>query len=193
MRYKTLLASLFVGSALMANPYESKQEEIASVIETGKKSSMDMIKKLGGKLKHHLKTEGPLGAVKFCSENAYPMTDKLSEELGANVSIKRISLRYRNPGNKPSTAQEQAILESLQTLKANNAMLPEYIVEQVDADTYNYYKPLTINHDVCLKCHGDVSKNPELAAFLKAHYPDDQATGHKPNDLRGAIVVTIKK
>ena len=32
---------------------------------------------------------------------------------------------------------------------------------------------------------------PEVRPILKQHYPDDQATGFAPGDLRGAISVRV--
>ncbi|MEA3374522.1 MAG: DUF3365 domain-containing protein [Campylobacterota bacterium] len=192
MKPNILIAGLLIGTSLMANPYESKQEEIASVVETGKKASMQLLKTLGSNLKKHMKAEGPVGAAKFCSTRAFPLTDQVSAEQGSGVTVKRISLKYRNPANQAENRQELAILTSFQTLQDNNVILPEYLVEQVDTETYKFYKPLNINKGVCLKCHGTI-KNPKVASFIKANYPEDKATGYKMGDLRGAIVVTIKK
>ncbi|MEJ2468546.1 MAG: DUF3365 domain-containing protein [Campylobacterales bacterium] len=116
----------------------------------------------------------------------------MDASLGEDVSVKRISLKYRNPANAPQD-DEKAVLESLQTLKANAVILPKELVEVLGNGTYKYYKPLLINKAACLKCHGDIGKTSELAKAINARYPEDKATGYKMNDLRGAIVVTVKK
>lgn len=188
-----ILSALLTSTIVLANPYESNQEELDSVIETGKKSSMLLLKTLGGNLKRHMKAGGPMEAAEFCATNAYPLTDKVSNDLGRDVTVKRISLKYRNPANKPASKTETAVLESFQALQDQNVMLPEYLVERVSFDTYKYYKPLNINKGVCLKCHGNISNNPELANYIGKNYPEDKATGYKMGDLRGAIVVTVKK
>ncbi len=188
-----LLSGLLTSTIVLANPYESKQEELASVIETGQKSSMLLLKTLGGNLKKHMKAGGPMAAAEFCTTNAFTLTDKVGSDLGDDVTVKRISLNYRNPANQAATDQESSVLKTLQTLQDNNVLLPEYLVEQVNKDTYKYYKPLSINKGVCLKCHGDISNNADLEAYIGKNYPEDKATGYKMNDLRGAIVVTIKK
>lgn len=194
MRPTTLLFSgLFAATLLLANPYESDKETLASVIETGQSSSMLLLKTLGSDLKKHLQAGGPMDAAKFCTTNAYALTDKVSSDLGKDVTVKRISLKQRNPANKPASRSEAAVLESLQTLQENGVVLPEYLVERVGQDTYKYYKPLSINKDVCLKCHGDLGKDKALEAYLDKHYPEDKATGYMMGDLRGAIVVTIKR
>ena len=193
MKLKTLLfSSLLLSASLVANPYESNKEELASVVETGKKASAALLKTLGGNLKKHLKAEGPVGAAQFCSTNAFPLTDKVGNEQGDDVTVKRISLKPRNPANRPD-AREEVILKSLNSLKESNVVLPEYLVERVNKETYKFYKPLLINKDVCLKCHGDTGAIPKLDAFIAKTYPEDKATGYAMGDLRGAIVVTVKK
>ncbi|RLA69510.1 MAG: DUF3365 domain-containing protein [Epsilonproteobacteria bacterium] len=188
---RLLLLSAMTTTLALANPYESKEEELASVIETGKKASMTLLKTLGSNLKKHMKAEGPIAAAQFCMTSAYPLTDKVDADFGKDVSIKRISLKYRNPANKPDTG-EAKVLESLQILQDQNVILPQYLVEEINKDTYKYYKPLSVNKGVCLKCHGNI-KNDKLASMIKESYPEDRATGYKMNDLRGAIVVTVKK
>jgi hypothetical protein len=189
---KKIVLATAVAAALMANPYESQEEEVVSVIETGKKASAQLLKTLGSNLKSHMKAEGSVGAAKFCMTNAYPLTDSVDAQLGKDVSIKRISLKYRNPANRPGE-KEGKILRSLETLEQQGVILPEYLVERADQDTYKFYKPLRINKQVCLKCHGDIAGNKELSGFMKENYPEDKATGYKMGDLRGAVVVTIKK
>lgn len=189
---KHLLLSALFASSLLANPYESTQEEIAAVTAIGQKASAELLKTLGGNLQEHLKSGGPMDAFGFCSDEAYALTEAVDKSMGADVSVKRISLKYRNPANEP-TSDEKAVLESMETLKVNGVVLPAEMVEVVGNGTYKYYKPLLINKEACLKCHGDIDKTPALAKAIKERYPADKAVGYKMNDLRGAIVVTVKK
>jgi hypothetical protein len=189
-----LRSSLILLSAsvlLLANPYESNEEELASVVKTGQKASSQLLKTLGSNLKKHMKEGGPVKAAEFCITNAHTLTDKVSSDLGADVTVKRVSLKYRNPANAP-LEDETVVLTALESLQKEGVMLPQYLVKHVDKETYKYYKPLSINKGVCLKCHG-VIKNSELNAKIAKSYPEDKATGYKLGDLRGAIVVTIKK
>jgi len=188
---RTSLVLLSTSVLLLANPYESNEEELASVVQTGQKASSQLLKTLGSNLKKHMKAGGPMEAAEFCITNAYPLTDKLNSDLGSDVSVKRVSLKYRNPANAPRE-DEAVVLTAFESLQKEGVMLPPYLVKQVDKETYKYYKPLTINKGVCLKCHG-VIKNSELSAKIAKNYPHDKATGYKLGDLRGAIVVTVKK
>ena len=188
---KVIFAALSV-TALMANPYESNKEEFASVVKTGQEVSSALLQTLGKNLKQHMKAEGPIGAAEFCSTKAYALTADVDEHFGADVQVKRVSLKERNPANQ-AEGKEKTILQSLENLQNSGVVLPEYLVERVNKETYKYYKPLLINKQVCLQCHGDIRENPKLSQFLEKTYPHDKATGYKFGDLRGAIVVTIKK
>jgi len=190
MKKTTLL--LLSTLALLANPYESNKEELDSVIKTGQEVSTTLLKTLGKNLKREMKAGGPMAAASFCTEKAYTLTASVDKKYGDDISVKRISLKERNPANSAS-GHERTILESMDTLQKSGVLLPEYFVERVNQDTYRYYRPLTINKQVCLKCHGDITKNKKLSGYLDKAYPHDKARGYKLGDLRGAVVVTIKK
>jgi len=185
-------AAALLGTSLLANPYTTPQEEYENIVKTGNEVSTTLIQTLGKNLKQHLKSEGPVGAATFCSTQAFPLTDKVSAQYGKEISVKRISLKERNPANA-AEGSEKAILQALQQLQDNGVILPKYLVERVNDTTAKYYKPLSINKGVCLKCHGDISSNTQLSKLMKSNYPNDKATGYKMGDLRGAIVVTITK
>lgn len=180
----TALSTLLFGATLLAN------ETPQNIIDTGDKVSKELLKKLGSNLKHKLKTNGLIAAANFCTEKAYILTQEVNLHQLEGVSVKRISLKERNSENRPST-DEIKVLTSMQKL-LDEKKLPAYIVEQ-DNNSYKYYKPLVIKKEVCLKCHGDISANKELSAYISKTYPEDKATGYKMNDLRGAIVVEVKK
>jgi len=178
------LATLLLSATLFA------QNIPQNIIDTGNNASKELLKKLGSNLKHELKTNGLIAAANFCTDSAFTLTQEVNLHQLEGVSVKRISLKESNPLNKAS-ADEIKVLESMQKL-LDEKKLPDYIVEQDDKG-YKYYKPLVITKEVCLKCHGDISKNKELTEFMNKTYPEDKAFGYKMNDLRGAIVVEVKK
>lgn len=189
---KKLALMTLCSLSLMANPYESNKEELDAVIKTGEEVSKALLQTLGGNLKKEMEAGGPMAAAAFCTTKAYTLTESVDNKYGSDIHVKRISLKERNPANK-AEGDEKAILESLDNLQKNGAVLPPYMVERVNKDTYKFYKPLVINKQVCLKCHGDIGENPKLSQYLADTYPHDKATGYKMGDLRGAVVVTIKK
>ncbi len=180
------------GTLAMANPYESNSEELESVVKTGQEVSAELLKTLGSNLQAKMKAGGPMAAAEFCTTQAYGLTESVDTKFGKDIHVKRISLKERNPANGAQD-DEKAVLESLDKLQKNGVVLPPYIVERVNNETYKFYKPLTINKQVCLKCHGDIAGNKPLAQYLGTTYPHDKATGYKMGDIRGAIVVTVKK
>ncbi len=189
---KKLALMTLCSLSLMANPYESNKEELDAVITTGQEVSKALLQTLGGNLKKEMEAGGPMGAAAFCTTKAYTLTESVDKKYAQEIHVKRISLKERNPANK-AEGDEKAILESLDNLQKSGAVLPPYMVERVNRDTYKFYKPLVINKQVCLKCHGDIGENQKLSQYLESTYPHDKAKGYKMGDLRGAVVVTIKK
>lgn len=181
---KALLVSLLLSSALLS------KEIPQDIVNTGDKLSKELLTQLSSKLSHEIKSNGLLSAAKFCNSNALTLTEEVNLRQVEGISIKRISLKERNGANTPK-ADEKAVLESMQKM-LDKKELPKYVIEK-EGKTYKYYKPLVIKKEVCLKCHGDISSNPELDMFIKEAYPQDKATGYKMGDLRGAILVEIKE
>lgn len=172
----TLSSSLLYASPSFENTLISKGNEVASAL----------LQKLGGELKTQMQSSGALGALNFCSQNALTLTDQVAKET--KTSIKRLSLKNRNPINIP-TAQETAMLNKWDAQAKNGQPLPPYELVKVSESTAVYYKPIVINNETCLKCHGNIEE--DLAKTIKAAYPEDKATGYKMGDVRGMISVEI--
>lgn len=184
MKKNTLLLSLLLSSLLSA------QQIPQDVLNTGEKVSNELLQQLGSRLKDEITAGGLMRAAEFCNANAMTLTEEVNLHQLEGVSVKRISLKVRNAANAPE-ADELKVLESMQKM-LENKKLGEYVVEE-DGKVYKYYKPLVIKKELCLKCHGEIEKNTELRQFLNEHYPEDKATGYKMGDLRGAVLVKIKK
>lgn len=177
-------------SLLFASQQTNKELETKKILDLGQESTSLLLKTLGKNMKEHMKKGGPMDALNFCSNEAFSLTESINQKLDASVSVKRISTKYRSVANAPSE-DEAKILNALQTLENAGAVLPNYILQKVDSTTFKYYKPIFINKEVCLKCHGDIQASP-LKKSISERYPSDKALGYKLNDLRGAVVSTIK-
>jgi hypothetical protein len=188
--FKTLTL-VTLGSSLLLAVSPKEVDNLESIVKIGNKSSTLLIKTLGQNMQKKMKSGGTLHALDFCSNQAYSLTQEVNQKLPRGVSVKRVSVKYRSPDNIPSQ-KERTILESLQSLKNSNVILPKYVIQKVDKNTYKYYKPLIINKKACLKCHGDI-KDIAIKHEIANKYPLDSATGYKMGDLRGAIIVTIEK
>ncbi len=150
------------------------------------------IKNFAGSLKGALQTAikegGPVKAISVCNVRAPEIAAELS---GGDWTVGRTSQRTRNPENGPD-AWETMVLEAFidraaagESLKTMEAAA---VVESGGARTYRYMKAIPTG-EVCLTCHGS-DLEPELAAKIRAVYPEDRATGFKLGELRGAFTVT---
>ncbi len=193
MKILNVVAVLALAGALAyADAPKTEDTNLASVVNSGKMATKTLLETLQTNMQQHMKKGGVMDALNFCSTEAYALTDKVNSELPKGVSTKRVSIKYRNPANEPQ-ADELKVLNSFAEMEVAKKVLPEYVVEKVDEHTYKFYKPLTINNQVCLKCHGDISGDKVLEKAINERYPTDKAVNYKMNDLRGAVVVTIKK
>ncbi len=123
-------------------------------------------------------------ALEFCRIQALPITDSLAKQF--NVSIKRTSMRTRNPKNSPNNS-ELDVLSKMQGQK-----IFEPAISYSENQNPVYYEPIVLK-DFCQTCHGfpGNSMTVETDSMIKAHYPDDRATGFSTGDLRGMWVVTF--
>lgn len=189
MRLKLSTILLLSSVLLNAQTLTPQDQEYANVVASGKSATKLLLETLQKNMQEHMKQGGVMGALSFCSNEAYTLTDKVNSQLPKGISTKRVSMKYRNPANEPQSDE----VKVLNSFEKNNNNLPEFEVEKVDEHTYKFYKPLTINKPVCLVCHGDLTSNPALQKAIAQKYPNDKAFGYKMNDLRGAVVVTIKR
>ncbi len=187
---KSITMLSLCAAVLLAEAPQEVRTELQKTVEIGESSSNLLIQTLGKNMKEHMSKGGVMDALKFCSDEAYSLTSDVNKKMAAGVTLKRISSKQRNPANAPKE-NEAKILETFESLKALNVVMPEYLVEKVADKTYKYYKPITMNNEVCLKCHGKISDDIDLKREITKVYPLDKAFDYKMNDLRGAVVVTI--
>ena len=181
---RSSLISLVLSSTLLFSA--SLNEEQA--IQKGSAVAATLVQRLGGEVKNHMQSSGAIGALYFCAQNAQLLTDQIGKE--SNTQVKRVSLKTRNPVNVAS-ADEQAILNKWETLQNTGQSLPSH--ELKTNTQYTYYKPILINNEACLKCHGDIGPESPLGKEIRTIYPEDKAVGYKMGDLRGMIVVTFPR
>ncbi|WP_457748344.1 Tll0287-like domain-containing protein [Sulfurimonas sp.] len=163
------------------------------IMAEGKAAIMKMGKTLKSHMKQNMKAGGPVQAAQFCSQEAVKIEKDVNKTYKKGIHVKRISLKYRNPQNKP-TADEAKVLQQMQKeYKAGKKIAP-MIVKQVATNEYKVYKPIFIAKNVCLVCHGDVATRSEAAyKIIHKKYPHDKAIDYKKGDLRGAFVADIVK
>lgn len=183
MNRLSVFLTLFASSLLLASP--SADEKTAA---KGGDVSAKLLQKLGGELKAKMQSDGAIGALHFCSQNALVLTDSIAKDTG--TSIRRVSLKNRNPVNT-AEKEEQSLLKLWEKMVQNRQALPDYEIKKISSSQSIYYKPILINNEACLKCHGEIQTDTPLGKAIAATYPEDKATGYKMGDLRGMIAVTI--
>lgn len=149
-------------------------------------------KTLQGELKQAMQSGGPENAIDVCANKAPQITAAVGAEKG--VSLRRVTEKSRNPLSVPDAWEGQVLKEFEQKLAqgAKPDTLERYEVVKVgNTQTFRYMKGI-VTQEVCMNCHGDKDTMAEgVKAKLAALYPNDQATGYKPNMLRGAV--SLKK
>jgi len=182
-----LLGASFCYYANNSTPAEEQ------VVRIGDNASSQLLKTLKLNLSKAIKEKGLVGALNYCNENAFLLTDSVEKQLPDGVMIKRTSFRTRNMINEPDD-DEIKIMKWFENQKAMNNGLSDHYVQIRNYGTYkyyNYYKPLVIE-GMCLNCHGEPNiMNPGVVKKIRELYPNDRAMGYKLGDLRGVVHVTI--
>lgn len=122
-------------------------------------------------------------------------------EIAAQMSIDgwrlgRTSLKVRNAENTPDSWEKNVLQqfqrryekgEDIQSLTASAT-----VSNQIS--THFRYMQAIPADGVCLACHG-TDLAPSTKKVLEKYYPNDQATGYKINELRGAfsLMKALKK
>ncbi len=137
---------------------------------------------LSGTLTAKMKDGGIPMAVEYCNIAALPLTSEISEI--EHVSIKRTSLKIRNPQNSPN--EEEIEVMNMFLSMINKSKAPKPVVKLDESGKPHYYAPILIDAK-CLMCHGTLDRelSKKADSIIKTYYPKDLATGFKEGDLRG--------
>lgn len=146
---------------------------------------------LAERLQTRLASDGAAGAIDFCSKMALELTDSIAAAVGDAASVKRVSLRMRNPDNAPDSL-ERAALAYYDSISSAGGELPSYHLQGTEHEL-RYYRPLVLQ-PFCEQCHGDPSRmEPAVLEMLQQRYPADAATGYRAGEWRGLIRVALPR
>ena len=123
--------------------------------------------------------KGPLDAISVCKDQAPAIAASLSVE---GVQMGRTSHRLRNPDNAAPEWVAGVLRDYLGQVEDRDPKLVH-----LQNGRLGYVEPIA-TQPLCLACHGE-SLAPELAAYIRGEYPDDEATGFNVGDLRGVFWV----
>jgi hypothetical protein len=127
-------------------------------------------------------TKGVGGAIEYCNIAANPLTDSLSEVFGAD--IRRTTLNWRNPLNKPNNIEKE-LLDFYENSHKAESKLSDSVV-QISENEFLYVKPIFVQ-GLCMNCHGNTGNTLTDSNYviIKKLYPQDRAINYKDGDLRG--------
>jgi len=186
--YLLLIAGILLSSCV------EKQDTLNKKAATiGEDAAMQLIGTLKQQVQQAVKKGGPVHAIQFCNENAIPLTNEVQNDLKKGMTIKRTSLKYRNPDNAPDELEQKILEAYAQEIEQKQEMQPYRltVTGQGDNQVYHYFKPMKIAA-LCTTCHGIKSEmNPDLVSVLEEKYPQDKATGYQTGDFRGVVHVSI--
>jgi hypothetical protein len=194
------LAPAFAVAAQSSAPLRAEfvdpaQPEVAAIRSAGEAAVAAVGKKLVTALNTALAAGGPEAAVLVCQTQALPLTAEKLADQPTLVSVKRTSLRLRNPANAPDAAERLA-LDHVAKLVAAGQPPPPVLVQRIQPSgtakpEWRVYRPIATKAE-CLVCHGDpATQSPALRAALQTRYPTDAATGYAADQWRGLFRVTI--
>ena len=127
---------------------------------------------------------GPVEALSFCNENALPLTHEKISQNRTVLSLKRTSLKVRNPKNAPDSRERRV-------LKEWGERKEPLFEADIQKERVHAYFPIYVQPQ-CVLCHGKkTALLPELSAKLDTLYPDDKATGYEPGMFRGVFHVEV--
>jgi hypothetical protein len=191
MQFKSAAAALSAAVMVVGwGPVVIAGEPEPAQVGQARAATKGLGKALKGRLMEAIKDRGPIAAIGVCKTIAPALAEKVGAERGLKVG--RTALRVRNPANAPD-AWERGVLEDFAAqIKAgkdpSKLEHAETVVGANGAATFRYMKAIPMGAVPCMMCHG--TPEPSLKAEIQRLYPQDQATGFKPGELRGAFTVS---
>ncbi|GBC76695.1 hypothetical protein HRbin08_00157 [bacterium HR08] len=185
-----LLAGMNVVSSDEPKGGAGQEEATESALRQARRLADELLERVRRLLMTELEKGGYEGAVRVCSEIAQEIPREIEARTGA--SIRRVSLRYRNPKDIPDE-YERRKLEEFERQHRARALVDESVeVVREDGRAYlRYMRPILVG-PMCITCHGPKEAIPSsVRAILAERYPDDRATGYRSGDVRGAVSVKI--
>lgn len=187
-------AALAAACAVFAGPAHAQDSGGAASADAAKLEAVAAIGELAGRLKEYLgaaiKEQGAAGAVAACKQIAPEAAASAGE--AHTLTIRRTALKLRNPANAPDAFEARVLASFVEKAAAGadvNTLAHGEIVDTEAGKAFRFMKAIPMAEQPCSACHGGDLK-PDVAAKIREIYPQDQATGFKPGEIRGAFSVT---
>jgi len=183
MKNFVFLLSVLLSNQLFADDHEQFTQE-------GKAAIKEFAGTLKGSLVAAMKSGGPIEAISVCNQVAPTIAAELSKKYGFEIA--RTSLKVRNPNNVADDWEKEILHQFESSKQQGNDVKTLFVSEAIienDQHELRIMKAIP-TAGICLTCHGS-NIEPKILTKLNELYPNDQATGFKLGDIRGAF--TLKK
>ena len=132
-------------------------------------------------LAHELAAGGVAQAMAFCRPETYHAVDSLAGVLKATA--RRVSEHPRNPGSQAPLLATEMRPDTGRTIR------------RPSQEVFFYQRPIVLNNQICLRCHGEVGKDISKAdyALIQQKFPRAQATGYRLGQPMGAWQVSMQR
>jgi hypothetical protein len=182
---KQVIAGVCIFVLAVGHAWAAEDDERVAASRATVKEFMQSLK---GELQKGMQDGGPVNAIGVCNMTAHGIANTYS--VRNDWTVGRTSLKVRNPDNAPDT-WEQAVLQDFEQRKQkgeNPAGIEHYETVEVDGKPAFRYMKAIPTAPLCVVCHG-TDIDPYVDARLQELYPEDQARGFKPGDIRGAFTI----
>lgn len=172
------------------DPRTLPAKELEAALSRARGAASELAPQLMGALGEALSAGGPVKAIEVCQLRAQQIASAIGDEQ--RLEIGRTALRVRNPANAPDD-WERGVLEGFAQQLATGSTadsLESHSVETLDNGWRVRWMRGIVMQPLCATCHG-AELAPDLRAELARRYPEDQATGFQPGELRGAFTVSV--
>ena len=132
-------------------------------------------------LARELAAGGVARAMRFCRPETYRTVDSLAGVLKATA--RRVSEHPRNAASQAGLPAKEMQPDTLRT------------VRRPSQEVFFYQRPVVLNNQLCLRCHGEIGKDISTAdyALIKQKFPQDQATGYRLGQAMGAWQISLER
>jgi hypothetical protein len=160
-----------------------------AALQRGKAIVAETFSLLSSNLQTAFQQGGVSNALPFCSLAASPLTAGMAGKHG--VTIRRVTHKPRNLAGRADTTELATLNQFEAALTGTNP--PPPLVTNLTENSVTFFAPIVLNNELCLKCHGEPGKDISAGnvAVIQRLYPQDEATGFKLGQLRGAWRIDI--
>lgn len=177
-----------LGMALAACAKAPSQSERDHARARAESAAALLSEQLSAELRAAMATGGTVAAIAVCNERAPAIAAEIEADTG--VAIGRTALRVRNSANAPD-AWELDRLREFEARHARGEPLDTMEAQTIEPNTLRWMRPIPMG-EMCQACHGPrEALADDTRQALAQSYPDDQATGFAPGDLRGAFTARV--